>query len=106
MSILLPGISGRSAEGIGERIFSVTLLRVQAYTSGAADAHNLRRKPGATAGGAFCSGELIRAAEGGDLLPQVAPRTRSAGAASDARKGGALSSHVLGWGCFIQENRF
>lgn len=79
---------------------------MQAYTSGAADARNLRRKPGATAGGAFCSDGLTQAAGGGDLLPQVAPRTRSAGAASDARKGGALSSHVLGWGSFIQENRF
>ena len=66
---------------------------LQAHTSGAADERHLRRKPGTSAGGTFCGGAPTGAAEAGDLLPQAPPRTRSAGAASDARKGGNHSPH-------------
>ncbi len=60
----------------------------QAHTSTAADLRQLRRKSGAATGGPFGGAAPDQGGDPGDQLPHMAPRTRSAGAASDARKGG------------------
>ncbi|BDA42156.1 hypothetical protein COCOBI_03-0410 [Coccomyxa sp. Obi] len=60
----------------------------EAHTSTAADLRQLRRKSGTATGGPFGGGALNQGGDRGDQLPHMAPRTRSAGAASDARKGG------------------